>query len=95
MGRRLAPWAVPPKPPRFAIAMRLPRDRAGAVRKLNRRAVETDFFMEAAADVIGANLPPQRQRRFEQPSLQLGRQAAKIAHQIGIRLLGHMRRQCR
>jgi hypothetical protein len=57
---RLTPGAVPAKPAGLAIGEGL------AV--MTRARCGRDRFVEPAADVIGADLPPQRQRLLEQPA---------------------------
>jgi len=81
----LAPRTVPPEPPGLAIRKDLPCNAARPMRPRQRFAVQLDRLMEAAADAVGADVPPQRQRRIEQPASQRRRLAESIAHAASLR----------
>ena len=80
--RRCTPWAVPAETTGLAVRESLTRKRSRSVRLRYGIAIEVDRLVEASADMIGPDIPPERQRRLEQPATQRRGLAHNLA-QVG------------
>ena len=80
--RRCAPRAAPTEPAGLAVRKRLTRNRSRPVRLRYRVPIKVDRLVKASANMISPDIPPERQRRLEEPAAQRRDLAHDIA-QVG------------
>ena len=80
VARCLAPGTIPAQPAGLAIRESLACEDSRPVRLRQRSAIEVDRLVEAAPNVVGAVLPPQRQGHIEQPVLERRGLVPEVVH---------------